>query len=153
MTLYLVQHGKNLTKDVDPDKGLSEEGMEEVQRIASTAKHYGIAVETVAHSGKKRALQTAEIFADALGVRERVTAREDIGPLDDVAAFAETIDKSQQLMVVGHLPFLEKLAGYLVAGDPENRVFRFQNGGIVCVDPDAEKGGWCIRWSLMPVIS
>lgn len=153
MTLYLVQHGKNLSKDVDPDKGLSEEGMEEVQRIASTAQQYGIPVETVAHSGKKRALQTAEIFASALGVRDKVTERGDIGPLDDVADFARTIEENKNLMVVGHLPFMEKLTGYLVAGDPENRVFQFQNGGIVCVDKDSEKGGWSIRWALMPNIA
>jgi len=153
MTLYLVQHGKNLSKDVDPDKGLSEQGMEEVQRIASTAKQYGIPVEAVVHSGKKRALQTAEIFANALDVRDKVSERDDIGPLDDVAAFAESIDNSKDLMVVGHLPFMEKLTGHLVAGDPENRVFKFQNGGIVCVDPDDDKGGWCIRWALMPDVS
>jgi hypothetical protein len=26
MSLYLVQHGKSLSKDADPEKGLSEEG-------------------------------------------------------------------------------------------------------------------------------
>ena len=153
MALYLVQHGKNLSKDVDPEKGLSEQGMEEVQRIASTAKQYGIPVERIVHSGKKRALQTAEIFSNSLGIRDKLAERQDIGPLDDVAAFARTLDDAPNMMVIGHLPFLEKLTGYLVAGDPENRVFRFQNGGIVCVDQDSDKGGWCIRWALMPNIS
>ena len=126
MTLYLVQHGKNLDKEVDPDKGLSEQGMQEVKSIASTAKNYAVPVEAIVYSGKKRALQTAEIFANALNVRDKVSERGDIGPLDDVAAFAESIDPSQKLMVVGHLPFMEKLTSHLVAGEPENRVFKFQ---------------------------
>ena len=59
MAIYLVQHGKNLPKDVDPEKGLSEEGKKEVERVASAAKRYGLNVASIRHSGKKRALETA----------------------------------------------------------------------------------------------
>jgi len=38
MALYLVQHGKSLPKDVDPDQGLSDEGKSEVQRIVGVAE-------------------------------------------------------------------------------------------------------------------
>ena len=52
MSLYLVQHGKSLPKDRDPEKGLSEEGQSEVEMIAAVARGYGVPVSTVAHSGK-----------------------------------------------------------------------------------------------------
>jgi phosphohistidine phosphatase SixA len=38
MALLLVRHAKNLPKDKDPAKGLSEEGISEVEHIAGLAK-------------------------------------------------------------------------------------------------------------------
>ena len=66
MALYLVQHGKSLPKDVDPDQGLSEEGIAETKRIADVASGYRVKVSLIRQSGKKRARQTAEILAEAL---------------------------------------------------------------------------------------
>ena len=53
MALLLVQHGKSLPKDKDPAKGLSEEGISEVEHIAGIAKEYGVNVSHIMHSGKK----------------------------------------------------------------------------------------------------
>ena len=53
MALYLVQHGKSLPKDIDPDQGISETGRAEVERIAAVAANYGIRIARIAHSGKK----------------------------------------------------------------------------------------------------
>ena len=47
MALFLVQHGKSLPKDVDPDQGLSQEGISEVDRIAGVAKGYGVGVSRI----------------------------------------------------------------------------------------------------------
>ncbi|MGD9062023.1 MAG: histidine phosphatase family protein, partial [Desulfobacterales bacterium] len=66
MALYLVQHGKSLPKDQDPDQGLSEEGKAETEMIAKTAKEKGVTVSQIRHSVKTRARQTAEILAQAL---------------------------------------------------------------------------------------
>ena len=46
MAVYLVQHGISLPKDVDPEKGLSKEGIAEVERIAGVAKNYHIPEQT-----------------------------------------------------------------------------------------------------------
>ena len=57
MRLLLVQHGKALSKDVDPEQGLSPDGMSQVSRIAEVAKGYRVRVDIIRHSGKKRARQ------------------------------------------------------------------------------------------------
>jgi len=152
MALLLVQHGKSLPKDKDPAKGLSEEGISEVERIAGIAKKYGVNVHRIMHSGKKRALQTAEIFAEALEPDEGIQEIEGINPLDDVAAFADKIEISDNLMLVGHLPFMERLTSHLITRSIEKPVFKFQNGGILCMDKDPETKVWFIKWSLMPDI-
>jgi phosphohistidine phosphatase len=152
MALYLVQHGGALAEDVDPERSLSPEGIADVERIAGVAKGYAVRVSRIEHSGKKRAAQTAEIFAAALAPPGGVGPRAGINPMDDVVPVAGQAEAAADLMLVGHLPFLEKLASYLVTGSSDRRVFRFQNGGIVCLDREDEEQGWFIKWALMPEI-
>jgi len=152
MSLYLVQHGKSLPKDKDPQKGLSQEGIAETERIAQVAKGYAIGVSKITHSGKTRARQTAEIFDAAL--KPSGGSHEDTGlnPLDDVTVFADTIDSTKDVMLVGHLPFMERLTAYLITGSSEKPVFKFQNSGIVCLDMDPVTESWVIKLTLMPHI-
>lgn len=153
MALYLVQHGKSLPKEEDPERGLSGEGIEEVARIASVAAGYGVRPAIIRHSGAKRAAGTARIFADALLSPEVETpAISGIGPLDDVVAVANALRSEDNLMLVGHLPFMERLTGLLTAGLADRKVFKFQNGGIVCLDKEPEDRFWFIKWTLMPRI-
>ncbi len=152
MALYLVQHGKSLPKDQDPQKGLSREGIAETERIADVAAGYGIRVSKITHSGKTRARQTAEIFEAVLKPPGGIHERGGMNPLDDVAVFAETIDNAEGRMLVGHLPFMERLAAYLITRSVERPVFKFQNSGIVCLDKDPASNSWTIKWTLMPHI-
>ncbi len=152
MALYLVQHGISLAKEIDPEQGLSGEGISEVQRIADVAGGYGVRVSRIMHSTKKRARQTAEILASVLQPREGVSEVAGLKPMDDPAAFAETIDGAADVMLVGHLPFMAKMTSWLITGDIEKQVFKFQNGGIVCLEEDSERRSWFIKWTLMPNI-
>jgi phosphohistidine phosphatase len=131
MALYLIQHGKSLSKDQDPDQGLSAEGIAETERIARQAKGDGVAVSQIRHSVKPRARQTAEIFAGALNPKQGIREVSGIKPLDDVAAYAANIDPAENIMLVGHLPFMERMAAFLITGSLDKPVFKFQNSGIV----------------------
>jgi len=152
MALYLIQHGKNLPKDQDPDQPLSPEGREETLRIARTAAKLGLQPGLVQHSPKTRARETAEIFAEHLRPARGIAEREGIKALDDVVPIAEEIDPENELMLVGHQPFMGRLATYLTAGGQEPAIVAFQNGGIVCLDRDPETQGWYIRWTLLPSV-
>ncbi|MEA1991567.1 MAG: phosphohistidine phosphatase SixA [Thermodesulfobacteriota bacterium] len=152
MALFLVQHGKSLPKDKDPEQALSKEGISEVEQIAKVAKGYGIHVSRIIHSGKKRARQTADIFASSLGPEDGVQESSGLKPLDDVSAYAGKINSEDNVMLVGHLPFMERLTSYLITGSTDRPVFKFQNGGIVCMDTDLDSRFWFIRWALMPKI-
>jgi phosphohistidine phosphatase len=152
MALYLVQHGKSLPKDVDPDQGLSDEGKTETERIAEVARGYNVTVSQIKQSGKTRARQTAEIFASVLKPAGGVEAVSGLKPLDDVSQFAASIDAGADTMLVGHLPFMERMASYLVTGSADRPIFKFQNAGIVCLDKDPNSDSWVIVWALMPKI-
>jgi len=152
MALYLIQHGKSLPKDQDPDQGLSEDGTTETERIASQAQDYGVSVSQIRHSVKTRARQTAQILARALKLQNDIQEINGIKPMDDVAACAAKIDPDENVMLVGHLPFMERITSYLITGSIDQPLIKFQNSGIVCLAKDPETQAWIIKWTLMPKI-
>ncbi len=108
------------------------------------------------HSGKKRSRQTAERYHEALepGVPPAVMAG--INPLDDVRDFAATLDPGADWMVVGHMPFMQRLLSFLTTGSDEIRVYQFQNSGLVCLDASEGPAGqldWFIKWTLNPNVT
>jgi phosphohistidine phosphatase len=150
MAVYLVQHGKSLPKEKDPAKGLSDTGRQETMKIADVALMYQVPVSNIVHSGKTRAEQTARIFRDIVKVDAPLEKMDGIGPIDDVTDVGGRIDPASNMMIVGHLPYMERLVSFLTAGNPDLHVIRFQNSGIVCLDRD--ENGWFIKWTLNPHI-
>jgi len=150
MTLYLVQHGQSLAKELDPNRGLSVEGRNEIVQVANLASNSGITVSTIFHSGKLRASQTAELFSEQLktGSIEKI---EGLSPLDSVMSFTNHFQFADKSMIIGHLPFLDRLTSYLITGDQGLSVIKFQNAGIICLDQD-NTNHWFIKWTMMPVI-
>ena len=152
MALYLVQHGKCLNKSEDPEKGLSAEGKMETERIADVARGYQVHVSRILHSGKKRARETAEILSMRLSPAGGSKSVAGMNPMDDVRIFSDSLELEQHIMLVGHLPFLERLIGQMVCGNPDQIVFKLQNSGILCLDRVPEVKNPVIRWALMPSI-
>lgn len=150
MAIYLSQHGKSASKDVDPQRGLTEEGAAEVRRVAEALAGARISVDVIWHSGKARAAQSADLFAGALDPAGGVVSRDGIDPLDDVEAFARLLPTERDEMFVGHLPFMERLVSHLIAGDADRRVVTFQNGAVVRLDWDADAQRWNITWTQFP---
>jgi len=149
MNLYLVQHGEAKSKMEDPMRPLSDHGTKLVRRVATWGEHAQLSIDQIRHSGKKRAEQTAELFAERLKPAGGVMAISGIGPTDDVRPIANIIDlEEQDIMLVGHLPFLTHLASQLVIGDPDKQLIKFCNAGIVCLSRD--EGEWLIRWNVVP---
>ena len=150
MAIYIVQHGRCVTKEVDPDRPLSSEGRTEVERIAGVAAGYGVCPSVIYHSGKTRARETASIYEKALGALQGTGEMAGMNPMDDVEGFAKGIDAQSQAMFVGHLPFLERLVAFLITGNQAIKVFQLQNGGVLCMDKESGTDQWFIKWGLMP---
>lgn len=152
MAVYLVQHGHCMSEEMDPEKGLSEQGFSEVQMIADIVRDRNVPVSQIIHSGKKRAEQTAHIFAEELVPEEGLARMEGLNPMDEVAALSKKMDASKNTMLIGHLPFMEKMVSYLITGSVDKPVVKFQNAGVVCLEQVPVSGDWYIKWTLLPVI-
>jgi phosphohistidine phosphatase len=149
MDLYLVQHGEAKSEDEDPERSLTDQGVETVRRMASWAAQVGLKVDQIRHSGKRRAEQTAALLAERLSPAQGVVAVEGLKPNDDVHPVAEALRAEHgPIMLVGHLPFLSRLASLLVTGNPEGVIVRFRQAGIVCLSQ--EEGEWAVNRVMPP---
>jgi phosphohistidine phosphatase len=63
MRLYLVQHGEAKPEEEDPAHHLTERGFADLQKVADLLRPLKLAVLAIWHSGKPRAVQTAQILA------------------------------------------------------------------------------------------
>jgi len=152
MILYLVRHAKAVSTDVDSQRPLSEHGREDIGKVAEFLKPLGLGVDYLWHSGKKRAEQTAEALAEVVEVKMEVAAHSFLAPNDDVAPIKDEIELAEQdVMIVGHLPFMGKLASLLLAGDEYAVAVAFKAGGILCLESD-EQGSWQADWMVIPQI-
>ncbi|MEW5994222.1 MAG: phosphohistidine phosphatase SixA [Candidatus Zixiibacteriota bacterium] len=151
MQLYLVQHGEAKSKEEDPDRSLTDNGRADVERVARTvATHDAAGPARIIHSGKLRAQQTAEIIAAHLRPREGVSQSDGLAPLDDPAVWLKRLsDEDHDIMLVGHLPHLDKLAAALLTGNSDVSVVSFQMGGIICLVRD-DSGKWRVAWMITP---
>lgn len=155
MDLYLMQHGEAVPAEVDPLRPLTEGGRSSVRAVAHHAKACGVRIDRIAHSGKLRAAQTAELLASALGTRA-VGEASGLRPNDPVQAAAAALlepGAAGSLALVGHLPFLDRFASLLVTGDIEAHVVAFRNGGLVKLVPSPTRSGYSVAWVITPEVA
>ena len=151
MKLYFVQHAESKRKEEDLTRSLSDRGWEDIRKTARYAKeHLRIKVEQIVHSGKLRAKQTAEVLAEFLSPPKGVMTDENLEPLADTEIWKKRlVEASEDIMLVGHLPHLGKLASSLLVGNENSEVIAFRMGCIVCLERDQQRR-WTIQWMLTP---
>ena len=148
--LYLVQHGDALNKDQDPERPLSDKGRDDAQRMAAFLAASGVSAARVYHSGKARACETAMLLSEGIcnGVVEEIDhgiAPND--PTDNLKTLAERWH--DDVMVVGHLPFMDRMVSHLLTGSPDVETVAFEPGSVVCLEK-GEDGNWCVTWMVRP---
>jgi len=153
MRLYLVQHARALTKEQDPERPLSPAGREDAARIAQALQQAGVSLWRIRHSGKARAQETADILGAALKVEEGVEAMAGLAPSDAVTGVVPDLAGWEgDVMLVSHMPFVARLAAYLLDdGRDEGPVLAFEPGTVACLErttPD----GWQLVWMLPPAL-
>ena len=150
MNLYLVQHGKAKSKEEDPLRGLSDEGFSVVRKVAAFAGTMDMEVHQIFHSGKKRALQTAQIMEEHLKMSAASKETDGLAPMDEPGIWFDRLrDLDENIMLVSHLPYLSKLASFILCGNSEGNIIGFEMGGITCLNRN-DDGNWTIDWIIKP---
>ena len=114
MELYLVQHGEAMREEEDPVRPLSDKGLKSLEKVSRFLDGIGVSVVRIFHSGKLRAKQTAEKLGEVVVSSEGVKETDGLKPLDDPVIWGDKlIEESGSVMLVGHLPHLSRLCGFL----------------------------------------
>lgn len=122
MKIILVQHGDAVSGEMDSERPLSATGREQARKAGEFLNAISACPALIVHSGKKRAQETAEIISRALG-GVRMEVRGHLNPKDGLERIMAEVQASEaSLMVVGHMPFLGRLASSLMGADEARMV-------------------------------
>lgn len=154
MLIYLVQHGKAKTKEEDPERPLSNQGKKDVEKAALLLKKLNVNVESIMHSEKLRAKETAVILAKGVISNKSIQEIPGLLPNDNIIPIATFINQeNNNLMLVGHLPFMDKLTSLLITEKEESNIVTFQQGSVLCLEKNEALKKYSIKWMITPEIA
>ena len=154
MLIYLIQHADALSDEENPARPLSEAGMRDISKVTAYLSRLDVRVNQILYSKKLRARQTAEVIAKNLTPNsyKELTESDGLLPLDGPSVWDDRLKYlPDDLMLVGHMPHLGKLAGLLLCGDAGRNIISFQTACVVCLERD-EKALWSLHWMMTPGI-
>jgi phosphohistidine phosphatase len=151
MNLYLLRHGLAAEPGThgyskDSERPLTPEGERKVWKIAEAMEAMELSFDLILSSPYVRACQTAEIVAEALKARKRLELTDDLTPggsAKELIEFLAQLDPlPEDVLVVGHEPYLSELIGKLISGDAGASVV-MKKGGLCKLSTHSFKYGRC----------
>lgn len=155
MILYLIRHGRAVNEHTDIRRPLDEQGRREAEQVGLFLKRERVEPSVIWHTERLRSVQTAEIIARHLAGVDRLKIQKGLGPDDPVIKIGEQIMEyalrkpDAVLLIVGHLPSLEKLALFLAGGCQKLKDFYYTTGSLVELESQ-ESAPWKLRQCLTP---
>lgn len=158
MNLYLLRHGlavepgeHNFTKD--SERPLTTKGKDKLAKITDAMRKLDLCFEVILCSPYVRARQTAEIVADASDARRRIEITEALTPSGNAKKLIEIINNlvSQEILLVGHEPFMSELISLLIAGTT-NVPIVMKKAGLCKLSAESLHHGKCatLEWLVTP---
>lgn len=150
MKLYLMRHGEAEGLFDGDEPALTAIGKAEVNRIGEALSSMDIQPDHIYQSGKLRARQTAEIVKSKLRVDILISKIAGLKPNDPVSTFVGNLkDIKENILIVGHLPFIAKLTSYLLAETESDLMIAFRTASVACLEY-AKSSGWKLNWFISP---
>jgi len=151
MKILLARHGDAESSSTNPERPLSDLGRRQIESIADQLRSRGERVDEVLHSDLLRAKETAEMLAAVVAPSSVPKNQPGLNPNDDPIPLAvEIADRGCASLLVGHLPFMHLLSGFLVSGRLERGGIEFLPGTVACFERSGER--WKLAWRMDPEI-
>jgi phosphohistidine phosphatase len=141
MQLYIVRHGIAIDREdpkcpPDPERYLTEEGVEKTKQVAKGMAALGIAGDLFLTSPYVRAAQTAEIFAGALDYAKQKIRRTDLLlPGAEPSLLFRELAKDKQassVFLFGHAPQLDDVISMALGS--KKHVTTLKKAGVALVE-------------------
>ena len=154
MILYFLRHGKaghHTAAADDDERELTPAGIEGLRAAAPVWRRLNLRPDVVISSPLPRALQTAELLVEGVGVTREPIVDDRLRPGAEWGDFARLIaahGDARRVMFVGHEPDLSSAVCLLTGA----AAVRLRKGGVACVEfpgiPDPGSGE--LAWLLDP---
>jgi phosphohistidine phosphatase len=156
MRVVLFRHGIAVDRadpdcPPDPRRPLTPRGIARTRRAARGLARLGVAPGRIVSSPYVRAVETAEIAADALGFPGSIDRHDDLVPGADAHRFPNVVGPGDpgEILVAGHNPHLSSLLSLLVTGD-EEPVLWLKKAGAACLELDETCVHGELLWMMPP---
>ena len=159
MQVHLLRHG--VAEDggpglADEDRALTMDGRKKLRQVLQVCAKADVKPTLILSSPLKRALQTAEIAKRTLGYHGEILQTKALAPGSSVESVWDEVRSHRDeasLLLAGHNPQFEHLAGYLL-GHPSMKI-DFKKGALLRIDIEsfgAEPRGM-LRWCITPKLA
>jgi len=141
MQLYVVRHGVAIDREnpkcpPDPERYLTEEGVEKTKQVAKGVAALGATVDLMLSSPYVRAMQTAEIFAGALEYAKQKIRRTDLLlPGGEPSMLFRELAKDKQsssIFLFGHAPQLDDMIATALGS--RHHVTSLKKAGVALIE-------------------
>ena len=162
--ILLLRHAKSSWDHPgldDFDRPLAERGQKDAPRMGKYLRAAGFKPDHVVSSPAQRAKETVElVLAGAQCDLDILNWDQDFyfgSPQDYLSAIQEASDKFDRIMLAGHNPLMETVAGGLSCGS-EGGSFRMPTAAIVCLESYANRwqqidwGSCQVKWMMIPKV-
>jgi len=156
MEIYFLRHAaaENAAPGMkDADRALTPDGRDKLKRVLRRAKHVDVEPGVILCSPYKRALETAEMAAEALGYRRKIVQTEALVPNaspHDVWQEIRSRRDETAILLASHEPLMSATVAFFL-GNPAMLV-DMKKSALVRVDCDRfgpEPQG-ILKWMLTP---
>ena len=160
MTIYILRHGIAVERGTagykrDADRPLTPKGERRLWQITEAMERMELSFDLILSSPYLRARQTAEIVAEAFKPEKRLELCDELAAdaePKDAIRFLRALDPApENVLLVGHEPYLSQLVSLLVAGDTGCGI-ELKKGGLCKLRTESLKPGRCatMEWLLTP---
>lgn len=159
MELYLLRHGIAADREVfageDSSRPLTAEGEKKMRRIAQGMLALKLSFDVILSSPYRRAQETANVVASRFSLRRHLQLSKALAPHGDRRALVQEIvaldGHADNILLVGHEPYLSILVSTLVFGRPGAHV-NLKKGGLCKLNLECIRLGRCaeLDWLLTP---
>ena len=158
MNLFFLRHAKAFPRGPkyrpDSKRPLTREGERTLREVARGIQRQDLAFDLILASPYLRALRTAEILAEAFDSKKLFVTNHlaaDADPRQVVAEINENFATLENIVLVGHEPFLSGLISILLSGEPGMKI-DFKKAALCKLSVEDLRFGDCasLCWLLTP---
>ena len=146
LKLFLLRHAKSRSKYLELDdfeRPIKDKGVKDISVMGGIyKKHYNRVPDIIISSPARRALETAQLFASAIGYQlDKIILQQEIyegTPQKLLRVIRNINDNYGNVVMVGHNPGFTELAGYIVDGV---NIDNISTCGLVGIEFDVKSWG------------